>query len=256
LNEHVGSSERAAAILDAVFRNGRVQVAELADRLGTSEMTIRRDLEALEAQQCLRRVRGGAVAVAGRGDSLPFAVRRRQGWDIKQRLAERVGSLISDRETVILDNGTTCLAVAEALAGRPLTAVPLSLHAAIALGERTGARLVLPGGDVEPVELCFRGSRAVEAIRTLNVDVAVLSACAADPAKGLTSTTTDDADIKRAALAAAARTILVVESAKLTRTAAFPVASTDEVDTLVTTADADPAALAAYRNGGVDVVLV
>jgi DeoR/GlpR family transcriptional regulator of sugar metabolism len=60
----------------------------------------------------------------------------------------------------------------------------------------------------------------------------------------------------RAAITSAARTILVVESAKLTRTAAFPVAPASAVDVLVTTDDADPAALAAYRDGGVDVVLV
>ncbi len=237
-------------------RTGRVLVADLAERFGTSEMTIRRDLETLEAHECLRRVRGGAVAIAGRGDCLPFATRRRQGWDVKERLAARVATLVGDQETVILDNGTTCLAVAEHLAGRPLTVVPLSLHAATTLGSRTGVRLVLPGGDVEAVELCFRGSRAVAALQALRVDVTILSACAADPSRGITSTSTDDADLKRAAIEAAARTVLVVEPGKLTRTTAFGVAPVGAVDTLVTTADADPAALAAYRDGGVDVVLV
>ena len=250
------SSERADAIMAEVNRTGRVQVADLAERFGTSEMTIRRDLEALEGHECIRRVRGGAVAIAGRGDCLPFATRRRQGWSVKEKLAATVAALVGDQETVILDNGTTCLAVAEQLVGRPLTVIPLSLHAAVALGARAGVRLVLPGGDVEAVELCFRGSRAVESIRALHVDVAILSGCAADPAHGITSTSTDDADLKRVAIEAAARTILVMESAKLTRTAAFGVVPASAVDTLVTTADADPAALAAYRDGGVDVVLV
>jgi DeoR/GlpR family transcriptional regulator of sugar metabolism len=250
------SSERATAIMAELRRTGRVAVGELAEQFGTSEMTVRRDLETLETQECLRRVRGGAVAIAGRGDCLPFATRRSQAWELKTRLAARVATLVSDTETVILDNGTTCLAVAEQLAGRALTVIPLSLHAATTLGARAGVHLVLPGGDVEPVELCFRGSRAVDAVRALSVDVAILSACAADPTRGLTSTTTDDADLKRAAITSAARTILVVESAKLTRTAAFPVAPASAVDVLVTTDDADPAALAAYRDGGVDVVLV
>ncbi len=252
----VDSAQRADAIVAELTRAGRVRVTELAERFGTSEMTIRRDLESLEAHDCLRRVRGGAVAIAGRGDALPFATRRRQAWDVKQRLAVRVAALIGDQETVILDTGTTCLAVAEHLAGRPLTVVPLSLHAAAALGARTGVRLVLPGGEVETVELTFRGSRAVAAVQALHVDVAILSGCAADPAHGITSTTTDDADLKRAAITAAARTVLVVEPGKLTRTAAFGVAPVSAVDTLVTTADADPAALATYRDGGVDVVLV
>lgn len=250
------SSERAAAILSELSRTGRVQVAVLAEQFGASEMTVRRDLEALDEQQCLRRVRGGAVALAGRGDALPFATRRRQDWQTKQRLAERVDALIADQETVILDNGTTCLAVAERLVGRPLTVIPLSLHAATVLGASTGVRLVLPGGDVEPVELKFRGSRAVQAVQALHVDVAVLSGCAAAPAHGITSTSTDDADLKLAALDAAARSVLVVEPGKLTRTSAFTVAPASAVDTLVTTADADPAALRAYREAGVDVVLV
>lgn len=250
------SSDRTAAILTELSRTGRVQVAALAEQLDTSEMTVRRDLKALDEQQCLRRVRGGAVALAGRGDALPFATRRGQGRQTKQRLAERVDALIADQETVILDNGTTCLAVAERLAGRPLTVVPLSLHAAMALGSSAGTRLVLPGGDVEPVELTFRGSRAVQAVQGLHVDVAVLSGCAAAPQHGVTSTSTDDADLKRAALDAAARSMLVVEAGKLTRTSAFMVAPASAVDTLITTADADPAALRAYREEGVDVVLV
>ena len=249
------SEERLRFVVEELARTGRVGVAELAHETGTSEMTIRRDLDLLQSQGLVRRVRGGAVGVALRGEVIPFALRDRQGKEVKRRLANAVAELISDGEAVALDNGTTCLAVARVLAGRAITVMPLSLHAAVVLGESARTKLIMPGGEVSSPELASYGAAAEAGVRGIHFDTAVVSSCAALPAHGLTTNTLADAAMKRALIESSARVVLAIESAKLERTAMVTVAGPEAVDVLVTDADADADALETYRSADVEIRL-
>lgn len=232
-----------------------LSVAALCDLTGASAITIRRDLAELAELGLVRRVRGGATRAEARGTLMPFAVRFETGREEKDRLAAVAAGLVADGESLILDNGTTCYALALALAGRPLTALALSLHSAAALAARPGARVIVPGGPVANDTLAFTGSEALAAIDRLHVDVAVLGACSAQPGFGLTSTEYDDAQVKRACLAAGARRVLITTADKLERTSTFRFGDPGDLTHLVTTADADPEALAAFRAEGVEVHL-
>lgn len=240
----------------AVATGAAVSVESLCDLTGTSAITIRRDLAALAEQGLVRRVRGGATRADARGALMPFAVRFEADRERKDALAAVAARLVGDHESVVLDNGTTCYAVARRLAGRPLTALALSLHAAAAMATRPGATVVVPGGPVENDTLAFTSHAAVEAIRETHADVAVIGACSAQPGYGLTSTTYEDATVKRACLAAAARSVLVTTADKLTRTSTFRFGAPSDLTHLVTTADADPATLEHFRADGVEVHLV
>lgn len=251
----MNSEERLTYVVEELARTGRVAVAELAQDAGTSEMTIRRDLDLLQSQGLLRRVRGGAVGVALRGEVIPFALRARQGADVKHRLAGVVAELISDGEAVALDNGTTCLAVARELAGRAITVMPLSLHSAVVLGESARTKLIMPGGEVSSPELASYGATAEAGVRGIHFDTAVVSSCAALPAHGVTTNTLADTAMKRALIESSARVVLAIESVKLERTAMVTVAGAEAIDILVTDADADPDALEAYRSAGVEIRL-
>src|SRR3954462_5744921 len=103
----VDSTTRHAGILDRLRSDGRVDVSTLAAALGTSEMTIRRDLEVLAGRGLLRRVRGGAGSLLNRGEELPFAMREMEEQDAKRRIAAGVGDLLTDVEAVVVDSGTT-----------------------------------------------------------------------------------------------------------------------------------------------------
>jgi DeoR/GlpR family transcriptional regulator of sugar metabolism len=253
LNEQVNGEERLRYVVGELGRAGRVGVAELARDTGHSEMTIRRDLDLLESQGVLRRVRGGAVGVALRGEFVPFALRDRQGADVKRRIAAVVAELIRDGEAVALDNGTTCLAVARELSGRPLTVMPLSVHAAVVLGQSDRTKVILPGGEIQPSELAAYGAAAEAAVRAIHFDTAVVSSCAALPAHGLTTNTLSDAAMKRALLESAARVVVAIESHKLERTAMAAVAGPDVIDVLVTDEAADAEALEVYRSAGAEI---
>lgn len=248
-------SFRHKAIIHAVTNQGAVSVADLVELTGASAITVRRDLAELEAAGAVARTHGGATRPAARGRPMPFSVRWDTDAERKQALGAAAAALVADDEALVLDNGTTCFAVAEALAGRPVTVMALSLRPAAALAARPGATVLVPGGPVETDSLAFVSASAVDAVHGMRADVAVLGACSAAPAHGLTSTTYDDARIKRAALAVATRRVLVATADKLVRTSTFRFGDLEDLTHLVTTADAPPEALDEFRAAGVDVHL-
>ncbi|WP_018222041.1 DeoR/GlpR family DNA-binding transcription regulator [Salinispora pacifica] len=249
----MASVDRHRQITDAVRRAGRLSVAELAERTGTSEMTVRRDLELLAEQGLLERYRGGARSVLLRGDEPPFALRASEGAEVKQRIAAAVAEMIADGEAIVIDAGTTCLVVARALARRRLTVMPLSLHATNALVGAPQLRLLLPGGEPRPGELALTGPLAEASLATLRFDTAVIGCCGLTATNGLTAYDLADAAIKRAAIASAHRVIVVAEAAKLSRTALALVAPAAALHAVVTTADAPDEEVDALKALGVAV---
>ncbi len=229
-------------------------MADLAQLTGASSVTIRRDLAELEAHGALSRTHGGARQAFTRGSPLPFSSRLDSDLESKQVLAEVAASLVADHESVIVDNGTTCLEVARCLAGRPLTVLALSLHAAAALAARPGVYVTVPGGPVETDSLAMTAA-GTETVRDIRADVAVIGACSASSTHGLTSTTFEDAALKRAVLRASSRTILVAGAEKLRRSSTFRFGGPEDLTHLVTTKDAPDDVLAMFRDVGVDVHL-
>lgn len=246
-------SERHETIVACLNRSARVNVTELADAIGTSEVTIRRDLEQLASQGVLRRVRGGAVSLLPHGDEPPFAMRELQAADAKQRIATVVGELIADGEVVLVDSGTTGLAAARALAGRRLTVMPMSLQAADALAGRPPTTVVLPGGQLRPVELTATGPLAEAGVRALCFDTAVITCCGLSVDVGLTAYDLADAAMKSAAISAASRIVLAADSAKFSRTAMAVVCPLERIDVLVTDDQAPSEVIHAVSALGIEV---
>jgi len=250
----MGSKLRQKEILDALHRDGRVDVPELAQRLGISAITIRRDLDQLAEFGALRRVRGGAVTNSLRGEGLPFEVRAVDDSVLKARLAQAAVALIADGEAVAVDSGTTGAAAALALADRRVTAMPFSVQGIAALAAGTGVTLLLPGGSVRRPEGTIIGPLALQTVSALRFDTAVLTCCAAAPEVGVTAYDVDDAAIKRALVNASERTILIAEGAKFTRSAMAVVCRLEEIDVLVTDDSAPAEVLARLSESGVHIV--
>jgi DeoR/GlpR family transcriptional regulator of sugar metabolism len=251
----MGSKLRQKEILEALHRDGRVEVPELAERLGISAITIRRDLDQLAESGALRRVRGGAVTNFLRGEGFPFEIRAVDDAALKSRLAEAAATLIADGEAVAVDSGTTGAAAAHALANRSVTAMPFSVQGIAALAAGSAVTLLIPGGSVRRTEGSIVGPLAQQTLTGLRFDTTILTCCAVGPAVGVTAYDLDDAAIKRALLKASERTILIAEGAKFSRSAMAVVCRLDEVDVLVTDDGAPAEVLAGLRDGGVRVVI-
>lgn len=247
------STERLRAITEAVRDRGRSSVVELAELTGASEMTIRRDLEALAEQGVLERYRGGARSLILRGDEPPFALRAQEGLEAKRRIAVEVAALIADGESVVLDSGTTCLEVARVLAHRRLTVMPLSLHAANALTDAPQVTLLVPGGQPRRGELALTGPLTETSLAALRFDTAVVGCCGLTAEDGLTAYDLADAAVKRAAIASSGRVIAVAEAAKLSRTALAHVAPAAALHAVITDQAAPTDATDALRAAGVTV---
>lgn len=254
-NDRVQRSERLKTIIRAVDSGPRRNV-ELAELTGASMITIRRDLAELAERGALERTRGGARAASARGTGFPFALRESEEFAGKAALAQVGRTMARAGQSVLIDNGTTTLAVARELAGLGVTALALSLHAAAALASRPGNEVIVPGGTIEHDDLSFTGIGAVETIRAMRFDVAFIGACSADPAHGLTVASWPDAQIKRAALASSARRVLLATAAKFSRTSVHRFGSYQDLDTIITTSDAPAAATYAAREAGVEVITV
>src|SRR5579872_1605130 len=247
--------ERRAALLESLQGTGRVEVAEAAQRFGTAEMTIRRDLDALVVQGAARRVRGGAVSLLLRAEEPPFSVRSVVAGDVKRRIGRQAADLLVDGESVAVDSGTAALGVARCLAGRPVTVMPLSLHAASVLAQIDGVRLLMAGGEVRPGELSLVGPLATTSLGVLRFDTAVLSCCGLADGQ-VTAHDLGDAEVKRAMRASASRTVLVADSSKFARSATAVVCAASELDVLVTDKAVPAQAAAALRACGVETLPV
>ncbi|GAA2072923.1 DeoR/GlpR family DNA-binding transcription regulator [Pseudolysinimonas kribbensis] len=243
---------RRDELLRRLQNDGYLSIAEVADELGVSEMTLRRDLRQLEADGLARRVPGGAAAPAGR--VLPFAERDRRGGAVKGRLAAAVLAYVEASSTVALDAGTTIAPLARMLPAGT-TIVSHSEPVVAATAARDDVDLVAIGGDYDRGTRSFTGPLAVAALERLSVDVAVLSAVAIDR-DGLLCATSRDAELKPVLARIAHRRVLVAESSKLRARAHLRFARLDLLDQFVTDDDATEAELAPLRDAGVDVVVV
>ena len=160
---YVDSRIRHEMALELLQQRGELSVLELSERTGASPMTIRRDLQVLEQEGALRRVHGGAIGVASRGDLPPYSVREKRETQAKERIGAAATSMIADRETVIVGVGTMTLEVARALRGRQnLTVITSSLHVANVLAKERGCRLMITSGTVTPGDLSLIGDLAEE----------------------------------------------------------------------------------------------
>ena len=101
--------ERKNAILQRLMLDGRVIVAELAESYGVTEETIRRDLEKLESEGYAKKTYGGAVRNDSMTLELPYTVRKQTNVSGKKYIAERIGALITDGNSLLLDSSTTAL---------------------------------------------------------------------------------------------------------------------------------------------------
>jgi DeoR/GlpR family transcriptional regulator of sugar metabolism len=225
------TAERQRRIEAMLREHGRVEVLELARLLEVSEHTVRRDLLALQARGVLQRTHGGAVTidtsrlgVAARAAVLPQA---------KAQVGRAAAALIEPGQTIVLDAGSTPLAMARALTVRPLTVITSSLDVAELFGADPQVQLALTGGTWQREQRAFWGPAALAMLREARADWAVPGACAIDATLGVSAPDEADAALKRAMIACARRTLILGDHSKLAGVAPFHVAAWSQVHALV-----------------------
>lgn len=207
--------ERHERIVAAARRDGRVDVAELSEQLGVTPETVRRDLTSLEQRGLVRRVHGGALPVAQIEREPTILQRQTHGTSEKVRIAERALAELPREGTVLLDSGTTTLALARMWPqDSNLTVVTNCLAIAVLLMDQAAPNVHLIGGRVRERTGAAVGRWAEASLRDVVVDVAFLGTNGFSLDWGMTTPDEEEAGIKRAMVASARRSIVLADAAK------------------------------------------
>jgi DeoR/GlpR family transcriptional regulator of sugar metabolism len=237
----LSSDERRDRIIHVLREQDEVTVVELSQRLGVSEVTTRKDLQQLEEQGYLTRVRGGAV-VSGRGQlELRFAARQQLNLDEKRRIAARAVQLIKPGSTIFVDASTTVFQMTRLLRDmHNLTVITTGLYAALELSFAPDVTTIVVGGILRRRTSSLVDTLSPRLLRRLHVDMAFVSCRGFTPAHGLMESDLREAQMKRTMAETAAQKIALVDHGKFGTVFMATSLLPEEIDLLITDAGVSP----------------
>jgi len=246
-------AQRRDLLLARLRADGRLVAKELAAELGVTEDNIRRDLREMAAAGLCQRVYGGALPVSPA--VADYATRAAVASSAKQRVATAAAALIHPGSTVLIDGGTTALAVTAALpADLSATVVTHSPTVAAALVDHPTIEVYVLGGRLFKHSAVTCGAAAAEAARTVTADLFLLGVTGVHDQAGLTTGDADEAAMKRILASRAADTYVLASAEKIGAASPFTVLPLDQVSGIVTDAASDHPVLVRLREAGVVVV--
>ncbi|MBA3424625.1 MAG: DeoR/GlpR family DNA-binding transcription regulator [Rubrobacteraceae bacterium] len=251
------AEQRQQEILDGLERAGSVSVAKLSEQLGVSDMTIRRDLEALSERRLLRKVHGGAIPVSKAAAEPHFVQKRRLNRPEKEAIARAALPLVGDGHTVAFSAGTTTWHVAAALLQnqKDLTFITNSTNIALTLQENGWRQIVLSGGSFRTPSDALVGPYADRTLRSLNSDVLFLGVHGVHPEAGLTTPNVAEAETDHCFVQGARKIVVVADHTKLGVIALAKIAPLSKVDVLITGEQASVEMLREIELSGVQTIV-
>ena len=251
------NEERRRHILEILNRDGRVLVVDLAKQFRTSQVTIRKDLDLLQAHGRIQRSHGGALPVRDSALEDP-TLREKEKLHSKEKLqiAAVAARMVHEGQVVILDSGTTTTAIARAL--RKFEKLTIITNAVNIAAELSGSTLevILTGGTLRQNSFSLVGPIAEEALRRLNGDILFLGVDGFDVHHGLTTPNLLEAKVNRAMMDVARVVVAVCDSSKFGRRSLSSIAPPSGVHHLITDRGVPKADLAAIKKSGIQVTLV
>lgn len=251
--------DRRTQITDLVRQQGVVRVQDLAERFQVSEVTIRNDLAQLEKESIIIRDRGGAVLNSSASSNMLIAFEQRTGLyqEEKRRVGQAAARLVSAGDTIGMDAGTTVVEMAKHLSHvSPLTVVTNALNVAAEMGAFPDAHVLLLGGTVSYATFSTLGPLVEQSLHDLVVQKVFLAAQSLDSEAGVTDTSLEIAQTKRAMVRVARQVILVADSSKWQRPGFIKVVPFDVIHTVVSDTNLPREARMAIERRGIELILV
>ena len=257
---------RLNSILELLVQRGSLEVEEAAAALNVSLATIRRDFDALAAQQLLNRTHGGATATGG-SFSLPLTYKVAKSDDVKKRIALVATEMVSRNQIVGLNGGTTTTEVARALAadsrfaagdaGDPptLTVVTNALNIATELTVRHQIKIVVTGGVARPQSYELTGPFSEEVLNNVMIDISFIGVEALDPINGAGASHEDEARVNHLIASRSKKVVVVTDSSKFTNSSFAIIRPVAEINTIITDDGIAPAMKKGLEKLGVEVVI-
>ncbi len=225
--------ERLSQILGMLEQTRGATIGDLSERLGVSEMTIRRDLELLTSDNKATLVRAGAIPATHAGYALSDP--RAAGASEKMRIGRKAASLVEKNDVVIIDSGSTTEWLARSLPpDLPVTILCFALNILLGAGRGRERAIVLAGGVMQQDRLVFTSPEGVDLVRRYRAHKAFLSADGANLSLGVTCADGAEAELKKAAMASSQSRILLADSRKLGRVSPSWFANLKDFDAVIT----------------------
>lgn len=255
--ENLLNEERRRSIIELLGREKRVLVADLAQRFRTSQVTIRKDLDALHVRGLIQRTHGGALPNRdGALEDPSLSEKERVHRKEKLRIAAAAARLVSEGQVVILDSGTTTTEIARALRHQQhLTVITNAVNIAAELAH-SSVEVILTGGVERKNSFSLVGPIAEETLRRLSADILFLGVDGFDVRHGLSTPNLPEASVNRVMIEIAKRTIAVCDSSKFGRRSLSLIGPPTCLHQVITDKAIAKSDLEALRKAGIDVLLV
>ncbi len=227
--------ERQRKIMELFLGNSFLSVKHLRDQLFFSEATIRRDLENLEQQGLIRRIRGGAISNSGSSIETPLAVRGSENNTEKRRIAKKATELVRDNDVVFLDGSTTTMEMIPFLSSKVnLTVITNCLRTATMIADQIKCKLICTGGTYHRSTASLSGPFAESCVAMKFADIFLFSVQSVDSKNGLTDQGEEIAHLKSIMMRQAKSIVLLADASKFGRTAFCKVAPLSAINTIIT----------------------
>jgi DeoR/GlpR family transcriptional regulator of sugar metabolism len=220
-----------------VATRGRARIADLAPMLGVTEVTIRKDLRALQDRGLLKRTHGGAIALTPLvGRDLSERLGRNRA--AKEAIARRCVEMIGDGHSIFLDSGTSVDAIARALfrsggrIPRNLSVLTNALDIAEAAAQAPGVDHVLVGGELRASSRALVGPIALQALQRFTVSLAFIGVSGFSQA-GISVSSMAEAEVKATVIENARKVVVPLDHTKVGATDFARVCGLDEIDVVV-----------------------
>jgi len=216
-------------------------VGELTGRLSVSEVTVRKDLSLLEDAGYLVRTRGGAMLAEDREHTVTLSVRRNTHIAEKEAIARVARTLVHEGDTIFIDSGSTCTMFAGTLGGMSLRVVTNSIDVLVSLSQEDGINLYSLGGSLRNEAGSFIGPQALESLKNYQIQTCFMGTTGFSSGAVFSAQNINEAQIKRAVIEKAERSVVLADRSKLGVNAFSVFARPEEIDILVSDVKPDEA---------------
>jgi DeoR family transcriptional regulator, aga operon transcriptional repressor len=250
------SEERRRYIVQKLNREGRVLVAQLADEMAISPVTVRKDLNALARDGIALRAHGGAVKAESALVDREITEKAKLHVNEKSLIAAKAATLVAPGQCIILDSGSTTEAVAKAIKTiKDLTVITNALNVALELIPASGVEVILTGGILRRNSFSAVGHLAEDVLRGLTADLLFLGVDGIDTQLGYTTPNIPESRVNQQMIRIAKETIVVADSSKFGRRSLALICPPDGVRRVITDGGVEPRYIRDLEALGVEVMV-
>ena len=252
----ISIAERHKYIKEQMAKNGFIRVQDIADQLGVTGATIRKDLRILESQNVLYRTHGSASPVKPHVMDISITEKQTQNISQKRMIALAAQNTIKPEDAIILASGSTVTAFAEILQPiETLNVVTPSLGIAVLLNEKENIKVIVLGGEMYKNSLSVRGVYAEQGLTNVSCSKLFIGCDGIDFESGITCATIQEARLTKAMMKAASKTVVLADSSKFGRRGFGKIGEIEDIDIIITDSGISDTHKEQIEEAGVQVII-